>query len=964
MSFDAGQLVFKIQSVGAQVFKTDMAGADQSIEKTGKSADAAKPKLEQLGTATDTTGAKAKAAKPALEGQAKATEAAGTEAAKAAPKQQTQAQATEKQTANARQLSVALIAAGVAVAALVTLSVVKFAEFDNAMSNVQAATMATAQEQKALGESALEAGADTAYSASEAAAAQEELAKAGLTTADIIGGSLTGALSLAAAGELAVARSAEIMATTLKQFKLPAKDAAHVSDLLAAGAGKAQGSVDDLALALQYVGPVAAGLGISLEETTGTLALFAEQGQLGERAGTGLRGVLMALTAPSAIAAKTMKEYNVEIFDGNGKMKSMAQVAEELKRAFGHLTEEERSAALGRIFGNEQITAARVLYEGGAKAVNKWTDEVNQSGFAAEQAAIRQDNLAGDIEKLGGALDTALIRTGSGANDALRTMTQGLTELVDWFGELPEPVQQVALVLGVAAAAVLLFSGAALGAVSKFGELRDQLELMNISMTKTAIIGAAVGLALTGVVTIVALLAASQAEARAKAEGYAAALDNGAEAARNFAIQNLQADKALLWANFGSAYDNAEKLGISVDLVTDATIGQVDAQEKLNAVLDLATGGGEEAQAMADELGISYLDLSQSAATLRDAVKGEAEAQERANVLREQAKGATDKNTDSTKTAAETYKDAKNEIKGMEEQLTELIDIINEANGVGQDAITANINYQDALRDVDEQIANVNKGAEGYKKTLDITTQAGADNKKMLVGLAEDAIAAAKAQFALDQNTDNYRATIESSRQALIDRARDFGANAEEAAALADQILRIPAETEWTVVAETQRANDLLQGFMRTWDGKRLSVYVDAKGGQTYQSTPGGVKFNKDGGHVEFFGNGGIRENHVAQMARAGTVRVWAEPETEGETYIPHARSKRARSEQILAETATMFGGAYIPGGAGMQSFSDGSAPAAGTQNVFNITMRDAPDMTGAEIVREFTDEIDWLVNK
>ncbi|MFP3813536.1 phage tail tape measure protein, partial [Bacillus sp. SIMBA_005] len=86
----------------------------------------------------------------------------------------------------------------------------KNTEFDAAMSNVRAATMATAEEQRALGEAALDAGADTAYSASEAAAAQEELAKAGLSVSSVIGGSLNGALALAAAGQLQVARSAEI----------------------------------------------------------------------------------------------------------------------------------------------------------------------------------------------------------------------------------------------------------------------------------------------------------------------------------------------------------------------------------------------------------------------------------------------------------------------------------------------------------------------------------------------------------------------------------------------------------------------------------------------------------------------------------------------------------------------------------------------------------------------------------
>ena len=168
---------------------------------------------------------------------------------------------------------------------------------------------------------------------------------------------------------------------------------------------------------------------------------------------------------------------------------------------------------------------------------------------------MRQDNLAGDVEKLGGAFDTALIRTGSGANDVLREMVQSVTALVDWYGELPAPVQATALGLGVATAAMALFAGGAVALRVKFIELKAQLDATNASMGKTALVGAAAGVALTGIITVVAILAQKQAEARAKAQAYADALDSGGDAARKLAEANLQVDKTLLWVNFGNAYD-------------------------------------------------------------------------------------------------------------------------------------------------------------------------------------------------------------------------------------------------------------------------------------------------------------------------------------------------------------------------------------------------------------------------
>ncbi|MFF3029150.1 phage tail tape measure protein [Microbacterium sp. NPDC057944] len=941
-AFDAGSLVFKLQTLGAQVFKQDQADAQDAVEKTGKAAQTAKGQVDGLGTSTDEASKKAKAAKAPLDEQGKATEEVGKKSKKASEEQDKQKQSTEQQIASAKQLSVALLAAGVAVAALVTLSVVKSTEFGAAMSNVRAATMATAQEQRALGEAALDAGADTAYSASEAAAAEEELAKAGQSVSQIIGGSLNGALALAAAGQLQVARSAEIMATTLTQFRLPAEQAAHVSDVLAAGAGKAQGSVDDLALALSYVGPLAGSVGLSLDETAGTIAYFATQGIIGEKAGTSLRGVLASLQAPSAAAEKEMKKYSISMFDGNGNMLSMAGIAEQLRTRLGGLTEQERLAALGRIFGNESLNAATLLYEGGADKVQAWTDAVNDSGYAATQAAMRQDNLAGDIEKLGGAFDTALIRTGSAANDVLRGMTQGLTELVDLYGEAPQPIQATALVLGVATAAILLFAGGAVGARAKFIELKATLDDTSMSFTKTAIVGAAAGIALTGIITIVGMLMAKQAEARQLAESYADTIESGTKrvsaAARDIAVDELKKGGDFLTFNWQSAYDAAEKLGVSLETVTDAATGNQAAMDDLSLYYKAAAGDQEALGKISEQTGMSMFDAKNAVDAMTNGIGEQNIAIDEAIKLKGQEDSATKDSAGSATTAADAYLEQAGAVDDLSSKLSQLIDQINEANGVNQDAITANVDYQNTLREVEEQIAQITSGAEGFGRGLDTATQAGADNKEMLVGLAKDAWDAAAAQLQLDGNTGSFISTLEVSRQKLYDAAIAMGATDEEAAALRDSVLAIPSQREINIIANTAAVQNQLGGIWRdlnnltgkTWNIPLASSVVGA--GTVLKEANGGIVQFAQGGvvpSVSFFANGGRSENHIAQFARAGEYRVWAEPETGGEAYIPLAPSKRARSEQIMAETASILGGTYVPAGA--QPFAAGGAtgPAA-----------------------------------
>src|SRR5690606_13093021 len=99
------------------------------------------------------------------------------------------------------------------------------------------------------------------------------------------------------------------------------------------------------------------------------------------------------------------------------------------------LTQAERDAALGRIFGTDAIRAANVLYAQGAEGIAQWIAEVDESGFAAVTAATKTDNLAGDIERLGGAIDDALIQSGGAANNVLRSLAQGLEGMVERVAE-------------------------------------------------------------------------------------------------------------------------------------------------------------------------------------------------------------------------------------------------------------------------------------------------------------------------------------------------------------------------------------------------------------------------------------------------------------------------------------------------------------------------------------------------
>lgn len=802
----------------------------------------------------------------------------------------------------------------------VTVAVQKFMEFDAAMSNVEAATGESAANMDLLRASAIDAGASTVYSATEAANAIEELSKAGVATADILGGALAGSLDLAAAGQLGVARAAEITSTALNQFGLRGDQASHVADVLAAGAGKAMGSVDDLAQGLKYVGPVAASMGVSLEETTGVLALFAQQGIIGEQAGTSLRAMLTTLTSPTVKARTEMERLGITLYDSQGSFLGLQNAAGQLSRAYSGMDDASRDASLGAIFGSETITAATALYKAGAAGVDQWSTAVDDSGYASEQARKRLDNLKGDLEALSGAFDSALIETGSGANDVLRAMTQALTGLVSMYGDLPEPVQQATLLVGGATAAIALSGGSALVAVPKFLEMSATVRAAGISMGGLSLAAGGAGIALAGLLAVIGEVARIQAEAKANAQAYANTLETGTnritDSSRKLAQENLTTEKSFLWMQRGSAYDAAEKLGISLDTVTDAALGNVDALRQLEDVIRAGGGEMDAAQRVADNLGISLGDVSAASTVLREGILGENQSLEDAIKVNEQKAKASKGVGDSTaeageqaETAAGKYLAEADAVSSVNDELSRLIDTINEANGVGQDAITANIDYQNALAKVDETVQKARDGAEGYANTLDTNTQAGRDNKDMLVDLAQQAQNAAEKQFALDGNTDAYRATLEGSRQALIDRAQQLGMNAAEAGALADQIFRIPSDTEWEVIAQTAVAQGVINRFITDNSGRAIPLRITAEGISSIR-LPNGMtaSSNARGGFYDhaFAGGGGVDTGIYAGRPRA--IYKFAEPETVWEAFISGKPDERSRNVGIWQETGRRLG--------------------------------------------------------
>lgn len=137
---------------------------------------------------------------------------------------------------------------------------------------------------------------------------------------------------------------------------------------------------------------------------------------------------------------------------------------------------------------------------------------------------------------------------------------------------------------------------------------------------------------------------------------------------------------------------------------------------------------------------------------------------------------------------------------------------------------------------------------------------------------------------------------------------------------------QLTAEQVQTILSVLDRVTpliDKIEDNLNDLDGKTARVFIRAvKTGVDLGSVVGQMN-QADGGIVKYFADGGV-ENHVAQIAPAGAMRVWAEPETGGEAYIPLAQTKRKQSLAIWAETGRHLDVPGFKDGGVVKSFASG----------------------------------------
>lgn len=415
-------------------------------------------------------------------------------------------------------------AAGAGIAAGLGFAVKQAADFDQAMANAYA-VMDPKDVDKfkgSLKDLAIQLGAQTQFSAKEAAEGIGELLKAGVSVTDIIHGGLKGALSLAAAGDLSLADSAEIASTALNAFRKDGLSVSQAANILAGAANASATDVGELKYSLSMVSAVASGVGLSFKDTSTALAVFAQAGLKGSDAGTSLKTMLSRLEPQTdkaaaefqqlglmqfsaANAAKVLRQNGIRplstdqgkltdqltqlsvklsgakegtkkqekefqkltsqsgalhsaFYDNNGDLKNMSTIAQLLKTHLGNLSSEQRQQALYTMFGSDAIRGANILFQQGAKGVDSMAKSMGKV-TAAQTAATKMNTFNGTIELMKGSAATAAQTIGDALLPALRMLVKTLQGLIDWFNGLSKPMRSFIAIGAALTAALLLIVG-------------------------------------------------------------------------------------------------------------------------------------------------------------------------------------------------------------------------------------------------------------------------------------------------------------------------------------------------------------------------------------------------------------------------------------------------------------------------------------------------------------------------
>ncbi|EAD4755202.1 phage tail tape measure protein [Listeria monocytogenes] len=241
-----------------------------------------------------------------------------------------------------------------------------------------------------------------------------------------------------------------VTTSTLEQFGMISKDTNKqmeytnkVADVLTYVADKTAAGFSDMGTAMNYVGPISHSLGYSLTDTAAAVGLLSNRGIEGQKAGTGLRGMLTSLLKPSKSAAEAMSAVGLKIEDNNGNMKTLPTLLDDINDKTKKMTKTQKNSFLTMIFGREPLSAVNTLLEAGGDSLRKYSKGADEANGYTKQVAdnMRKAGKFG-VDQFKASLEVLEQNVGQKLMPALTPIIDWANKMIDKFNDLSGAQQQ------------------------------------------------------------------------------------------------------------------------------------------------------------------------------------------------------------------------------------------------------------------------------------------------------------------------------------------------------------------------------------------------------------------------------------------------------------------------------------------------------------------------------------------
>lgn len=591
----------------------------------------------------------------------------------------------------------------------------------------------------------------------------------------------------------------------------------------------------------------------------------------------------------------------------------------------------------------------------------------DENSALAEEAQKRYETRSAQMQMSINGIKDGAITLGESLLPVIDSVLGFVNTLVGAFEGIDGPTRDVGVAILTIGTAGALAVGGVMRLVTGLASAKAAINALGISVGTASKAMGLIGIAIAAAGTFLASWMGQQQEAKDKVEAYTNAIREQGEV-----IGEVTRDQAFDNLYDAGVLDFAKELGADLADVTDAALGSESAMARVTDAINATKQATDDKiasnQAELDglrakgaltdeelvrstalineneELNALQSSRVSSTGALMEAINGEAAATAegaakvklKAEATRDDAE-ATDASAAASQADAEAKAAQQQAIAMTKEELDNLIAATQAYGNALLAQSNSQIGMDSAILDAADHMKQLAEEGDKASYTLDTQTRAGLENQRMLNDIQASTMNHIKTLSEQGASLEEIQQATDRGKAAWIAHRDALNQDKDETRALADEIFRIP-DTATTEISSNATAEEKLVesyrdqimalpkekqtellAILNQGDVARVRAELNALAASrdvwlrvhtSVQSAPvmGRTYASVNGNLFDYYASGGLREQHVAQIAPAGAWRVWAEPETGGEAYIPLARSKRPRSLQIWEETGRRLG--------------------------------------------------------